>query len=91
MLGIIIHNRAKRSTPHTLDNNANDEHLFSGIALAELLSYIEDLRVSSNIHVLKFSDLTQLYTKRLEQLGCELKGRIHSTVLQNGLEKANLQ
>ena len=80
---VSLYNRAKRSTPHTLDNNANDEHLFSGIALAELLSYIEDLRVSSNIHVLKLSDLTQLYTKRLEQLGCELKGRIHSTDLKN--------
>ena len=61
--------------------NNNEENVLEGIALAELLIYIEDLRIDSP--VLKLSDLDKLYTSRLEQLGCKFANRIHSTRLKN--------
>ena len=51
-----------------------------GIAFAELVSYIEDTRMDDEVlPVFKLTDLVNLYSKRLTQLGSDLVGRIHST------------
>ena len=59
--------------------------MFQGIALAELLSYIEETRneSTSSIPVFKLADLAKLYTSRLKQLGVNISGRIHTTDLKN--------
>ena len=56
-----------------------------GIAFAELVSYIEDVRMNNNLvaPVFKLSDLVNLNSKRLEQMGTHLAGRVHSTKLKN--------
>ena len=55
-----------------------------GIALAELVSYIEDTRMDELVSpVFKLTDLVKLYSTRLEQLGTKVLGRIHSTKLKN--------
>ena len=59
--------------------------MFQSIALAELLSYIEETRneSTSSIPVFKLADLAKLYTSRLKQLGVNISGRIHTTDLKN--------
>lgn len=54
-----------------------------GLAFAELVSYIEDTRMDSLVApIFKLSDLVDLYTTRLEQLGTDVAGRVHSTDLK---------
>ena len=55
-----------------------------GIVLAELVSYIEDTCMDDLVpHVFKLTDLVNLYSTRLKQLGTKVVGRIHSTKLKN--------
>ena len=55
-----------------------------GIAFAELVSYMEETCKDEVIApVFKLKDLTVLYGKRLNQLGTEVSGRIHSTKLKD--------
>lgn len=55
-----------------------------GIALAELLSFIEETRIDEeHTPVFKLADLVKLYSNRLEQLGVEQDVRQHSTRLKN--------
>jgi hypothetical protein len=55
-----------------------------GIALAELLTYIDEARMDADIApVFKLADLLRLYSTRLEQLGVEQHIRPHSTELKN--------
>ena len=50
----------------------------------QLVSYIDDVRMDALVSpVFKLSDLTSLYTTRLEQLGTVLTGRVHSTKLND--------
>jgi hypothetical protein len=57
-----------------------------GIALAELLSYIEDCREESMdgdmAPVFKLSDLNKMYTARLTNLGADMTSRVNSTRLK---------
>ena len=46
--------------------------------------YIEDARMDDQVApVFKFTDLANLYSTRLKQLGTTVVGRIHSTKLKN--------
>ena len=55
-----------------------------GIALAELLTYIDETRIDEDVApVFKLADLVILYSTRLEQLGVEQNARPHSTELKN--------
>ena len=57
-----------------------------GIAFAELVSYIEDSRMDNLCApVFKLTDLVNLYSTRLKQLGTDVIGRIHSTKLKDRL------
>ena len=66
---VSLYNKAVRAKSSTSSKNDDNYEISASIAFAELCSYIEDLRNSSDISVLKLADLTKLYTKRLEQLG----------------------
>ena len=55
-----------------------------GIALAELLSFIDETRMDEeHAPVFKLADLVKLYSNRLDQLGVEQHVRPHSTELKN--------
>ena len=54
-----------------------------GIALAELLAYIDEMRMNADVApIFKLSDLVKLYSSRLEYLGVEQHVRPHSTELK---------
>ena len=56
----------------------------SSIALAELISYIEDAKICSDEkQIFKLAYLAKLYSKHLEQLGYEKDTRVHSTDIKN--------
>ncbi|XP_038062580.1 uncharacterized protein LOC119733071 [Patiria miniata] len=62
-----------------------DAHLH-GIALAELVAYIEDfLKEADASPVFKLSHLVALYQERLEQLGASSGTKVHSSRLKNRL------
>ena len=50
---------------------------FSGIAFAELVMYIEEVRQADEVGapIFKLSDLGQLYSSRMEQLGVKLDNK----------------
>lgn len=72
---------AAETHPNSLDRESH------GIALAELMSFIEDIWNNDKTvaPVFRLADLTQLYTNRLKDLGVELSSRVHSTDLKNRL------
>ena len=53
------------------------------IALAELISYLEDCRRYTDIRSFRLADIVKLYKERLHQLGEDAPERIHSTHLKN--------
>ena len=59
-----------------------------GIALAELVAFMEDLRKEDIAPVFKLTNLTQMYKNRFEQLGAVVEGRIHSSRLKDRLLSA---
>ena len=55
-----------------------------GIALAELIAYIDEARMDDNVApVFKLADLVRLYSTRLEELGVKQRDHPHSTRLKN--------
>ena len=76
---VSLYNKA-RDTKRTLDDQDDINH---GIALGELVSYIDDARIDSHVApVFKLADLISLYSNRVKQLGTVLPGRVHSTKLK---------
>ena len=57
------------------------------IALAELISFIEEIHQSENQseHIFKLSNLMQLYRSKLEQFGGNMSERTHATLLKEKL------
>jgi hypothetical protein len=78
-----LYNAASRKT--AVDRQRNTDGVSHGIALAELLGYIEDTKMveQSVAPIFKLSDLLKLYTDRLRHLGVEVTGRIHSSDLKD--------
>ena len=63
---------------------ANADNVNHGIAFAGLVSYIDEVLMDSLVApVFKLSDLVNLYSTRLKQLGEHTTGRVHSTKLNN--------
>ena len=50
-----------------------------GVALAEIVAFVEEQRIESEITVFKLADLIKMYSNRLEELGLETWNRINST------------
>ena len=66
-------------------DNAKQEpsdQVLHGIALAELIAYIEEAQDDEVSPVFRLADLLELYSSRLKQLGHEEHGRVHSTRLK---------
>ncbi|XP_062605131.1 uncharacterized protein LOC134266937 [Saccostrea cucullata] len=77
---VSLYNKA-RATKTTVDEQDDVNH---GIALGELVSYIDDARMNDLVApVFKLVDLSKLYTTRMEQLGTIMTGRVHSTKLKD--------
>ena len=66
--------------------NTDDSNQLHGIALAELVAYVEDCLADSKesdiAPVFKLADLAQLYTERLKGLGADMNSRVNSTRLK---------
>ena len=62
----------------------NTDRVSHGIALVELIGYIQEAKISAKdvVPIFKMADLLQLYTDRLIELGVDITGRIHSTYLK---------
>lgn len=74
---VSLYNQAA-SLINEVETGSKDE-ISHGIALAELVAYIEDLKASESVApVFKLSDLIKLYSTRLHQLGVE-EVQPHST------------
>lgn len=72
-----LYNRARTASSTYVNEDHADLH---GIALAELVAYMEDFRVEKSIApVFK---LAHLYKTRLEQLGVTIDGRVHTSRLK---------
>lgn len=78
-----LYNAASRLTE--VGRQGNTDGVSHGIALVELLGYIEDTKMAdqSVAPIFKLSDLLKLYTDRLRNLGVEVTGRIHSSDLKD--------
>ena len=58
---------------------SNNEEEISGIVFAELMMYIEEVCLEASVSpVFKLTDITQLYTSRMHQLGVN-DTRMHKT------------
>ena len=76
-----LYKRAERASAKS--SPADSEKVTHGLVLAELLAYMDETRQNSEgVPVFKLSDLSKLYTERLEQLGIKTTGRLHSTRLK---------
>ena len=76
-----LYNRARETKSSEESDMDTVNH---GIALAELVSYIEDTRMNDLVApVFKLTGLANLYSTRLKQLGTKVVGCIHSTKLKN--------
>jgi len=78
-----LYNRA-RALENTVSVKSCDAHLH-GIAFAELVAFMEDLRKEDIAPVFKLTDLALMYKTRLEQLGIDVGGRIHTSRLKERL------
>jgi len=81
--GTICHACSLCTTELEKQKQPGVDRINHGLAFAELLTYIEDTRMDSLVApIFKLSDLVDLYTTRLEQLGTDVEGRVHSTDLK---------
>lgn len=60
-------------------SQSNADGVLHGIALAEILAYINEEKNENSVTVFKLADLVKMYSNRLEQLGVVVEFRIHST------------
>ena len=75
-----LYNKARQATEKQ-EKKENYSHLH-GIASAELVAYMEDMRDEESVSAFKLTDMVSLHKKRLQQLGVTVGSRIHSTRLK---------
>ena len=75
----MLYKRAQQAMPKEEDA---DEARLHGIAFAELVAFMEDMRDEDCSPVFKLADLGNLYRARLEQLGATVDHRVHTTRLK---------
>ncbi len=63
-------------------DGSNSDSVLKGVALAEVVSYIEEEIAEKRNTVFKMTDLIRLYANRLEQLGIIVDTRVNSTHLK---------
>lgn len=80
---VSIYNKAAAEETRK-DKGDTTDKMIKGIALAELLTYIDEARMDEDVApVFKLADLVKMYSVRLQQLGVEQDTRPHSTDLKN--------
>ena len=82
---VALYTKTERSKQSTINGN---EKRIQGIAIAQLVAYIEETRAEtkgSTATVFRLAELTDKYSNRLAQLGVEVSGRVHSTDLKGRL------
>ena len=80
-----LYKRAARVKNQNVIPTDNDS-IRQSIALAELVSFLEEFRSDSDDNpVFKLSELSKMYTSRLEQMGVDISQRVHSTHLKERL------
>ena len=77
---VALYNRAKN-----IDKDKNQgQQRIEGIALAELITYMEDTHTESNAApIFTLAELARLYKTRLKLLGGDVSGRFNNTHLKN--------
>ena len=76
-----LYNKARNLDKSTEDRTDAVNH---GLGFAGIVSYIEEIRLDERLApIFKLSELTKLYTKRLEQLGTTTTVRVHSTKIKD--------
>ena len=79
---VSLYNRVRQTRGS--DEQKDSCTINQGIALAELVTYIEDTRADNEIvPIFKLADLIRMYSTRVEQLGTCLSGRVNSTHLKD--------
>ena len=78
-----IFTRYRSSMRQKQSSFGNSKLKCEAIALAELISYVEEIRQTKSI--IKLSDIVQLYKSRLEQLGGDISQRINATRLKEAV------
>ena len=68
------------------DESEQLHHCLDGIALAELVSYIEEFGTScAELPTFKLADLTNMYKSCLQRLGCDTTARVNTSRLKERL------
>ena len=68
------------------DESEQPNHRLDGIALVELVSYIEEFGTSSaELPTFKLADLTNMYKSCLQRLGCDTTARVNTSRLKERL------
>ena len=81
---VALYSKAAVLHAEDLDQHDRSDKLSHGIALAELLAYIDEERMDEDVApVFKLSDLVKLYSSRIKELGVEQHVHPHSTELKN--------
>ena len=80
-----LYNRARMIKSE--GGNIDETNEISAIAFAEVVMHIEEVRQAdeTGAPVFKLSDLGQLYSSRIEQLGVKLDATVHTTRLKHRL------
>ena len=79
---VSLYNRARSVSTESVDKEPSS---LEGIALAELVSYLEESRMNTELPVFKLVELSRLYSSRIEQLGVNSDGRLHTSRLKDRL------
>ena len=81
----MLHNRVRKEASDRPKYKANERGV-SGIVFAELVLYMEEVRLGEETaHLFKLANLVGLYLSRMQQLGGNLETRVHSTRLKQRL------
>lgn len=79
---VSLYNRARGLKTDSNQDKVTER--LQGIALAELVGYIEETRADSDVvPVFKLAELAKMYTSRLKQFGLDTSSRVHTTDLKN--------
>ena len=74
-----------RSWTKNEEHQRNPNAVLYGVALAEIVAFVEEQRIESEITVFKLADLIKMYSNCLEELGLETGNRINSTHFEERL------
>ena len=78
---VLVYNKAERLNQNPA---SSDEKVIQGMALAQLVAYLEETRAETadSISVFTLAELTAMDTRFLKHYGSDLSGRVHSTDLK---------